>query len=186
MLNNDAAAPLASSSVHLDAALRALYSPPRSVNEHSVAEARRKLSTLFGSLASRRPQTIHRVVIADDARWFQVDGETPVSLQTRPTLRRILLALFDARCREPGVALDLRALMALGWPGEAMLASAALNRVKVAITTLRKLGLGVALLRAREGWLFDPGVAVMPPTQALAGARERGVPSLTGTSVSMT
>ena len=52
------------------------------------------------------------------------------------------------------------ALQSAGWPGERMHPEAASNRVYVAITTLRKLGLKPVLVRRDDGYLLDPEVTV--------------------------
>jgi len=43
--------------------------------------------------------------------------------------------------RAPGEGLGVRALLAHGWPGERVLVEAAETRVRVAISTLRSMGL---------------------------------------------
>ncbi len=39
-----------------------------------------------------------------------------------------------------------------------MTAAAAANRVKVALSTLRKLGMRDVILHRDDGWLLDPGL----------------------------
>jgi hypothetical protein len=62
-----------------------------------------------------------------------------------PLLRRLLTTLVEARLEEPGIALPRARLVEAGWPGEQMSTAAARNRINVAITRLRRLGL--------DGWL---------------------------------
>jgi hypothetical protein len=45
-----------------------------------------------------------------------------------------------------------------GWPGERMMAEAAMNRVHDALTTLRKLGLRDLLVTTAGGYMLDPGI----------------------------
>jgi predicted ATPase len=106
------------------------------------------------------------LVIGDDAAWFRMPGGERSELETRKILRKLLLLLADARLREPGVAVRLRALVACGWPGESMREKAALARVRVAMSTLRKLGLGERLQQHGDGYRLDPTlvVRVLPPT----------------------
>ncbi len=96
--------------------------------------------------------------IGPDARWFAFAEGPRVDLSRRGTLRKILLALAALRTESPDQGITVEALAALGWPGERMLAEAASTRVRVAIATLRKLGLRHALLTRDDGYLLDPGV----------------------------
>jgi hypothetical protein len=68
-----------------------------------------------------------------------------------------LEALVKAH-RGEGNPLGVPALAEAGWPGERILVEAAATRVRVAIATLRKLGLREVLLTRDEGYLIDPEV----------------------------
>jgi tetratricopeptide (TPR) repeat protein len=83
-------------------------------------------------------------------------GEAPIDLGARPQLLRIARAMAEQRVTAPGVALSQAALLALGWPGEKMTPDAAANRMKVALSTLRKLGLRALIQRTDAGYLLDP------------------------------
>jgi len=82
--------------------------------------------------------------------------EAVIDLSTRPQLMRLARALAEQRVLAPGVALSQDELLAHAWPGEKMTAEAAQNRMKVALSTLRKLGLRSLILRAETGYLLDP------------------------------
>jgi DNA-binding winged helix-turn-helix (wHTH) protein len=71
-----------------------------------------------------------------EATWFSTGGER-VDLSDRGSLRNVLRALLDAH----GAAVESALLIAAGWPGERIREDAARNRLRVAIATLRKLGL---------------------------------------------
>ncbi len=86
------------------------------------------------------------------------DGEV-IDLSRRDVLKRIVLALARARIERPGQAVSVETLVAEGWPDERILWGPALNRLKVALSTLRKLGLRDALERHEQGYLLDPGVS---------------------------
>jgi hypothetical protein len=58
------------------------------------------------------------------------------------------------------VALPRDALLEAGWPGERVLAEAGATRVRVAIATLRSLGLGDVLQTRDDGYLLDPDVGI--------------------------
>ena len=69
--------------------------------------------------------------------------------------------------RSPGEALSNDDLLSLGWPGEKLQPSAGTNRVRNALTQLRRLGLRDILLRNESGYLIDPQVPLsfQPPRQ---------------------
>ncbi|HWZ88016.1 MAG TPA: tetratricopeptide repeat protein, partial [Polyangiaceae bacterium] len=83
-------------------------------------------------------------------------GEPTIDLSSRPQLVRIVRALAEQRMTLPGVALSQDELLAYAWPGERMTADAAANRMKVALSTLRKLGLRSLIQRTDDGYLLDP------------------------------
>jgi hypothetical protein len=87
--------------------------------------------------------------------WFEVDGGKRVELGRRGALRRILAALAAKRALEPERGLKQSDLAIIGWPGERVLVDAASTRVRVAIATLRQLGLRSHLLTSDEGYLLD-------------------------------
>lgn len=100
------------------------------------------------------------LVVASDGATFRVREEAPVALGRRANLRRILVALAKHRLERPGAALAADVLLARGWPGERVLAEAGGTRVRVAIATLRRLGLAPFLLTDQDGYLLDPRVGV--------------------------
>ncbi|HRC58434.1 MAG TPA: hypothetical protein PKU97_21075, partial [Kofleriaceae bacterium] len=58
------------------------------------------------------------------------------------------------------LALSAERLIAAAWPDEQMSPPAALNRLHVALTTLRNLGLRDLLLRDGDGYLLAPDIAL--------------------------
>ena len=105
---------------------------------------------LFDGVASEGALTI-----SSSGRSFCAPGGEPVDLSTRRAPRLILRALAEQRERHPGVALDLDALLAAGWPGERLLTEAGATRVYTAIATLRRMGLKPYLLRCDDGYMID-------------------------------
>jgi len=83
-------------------------------------------------------------------------GKATIELSSRPQLVRIVRALAEQRMNRPGVALSQDELLAHAWPGERMTADAASNRMKVALSTLRRLGLRSLIQRTDDGYLLDP------------------------------
>jgi hypothetical protein len=96
------------------------------------------------------------LLVDHEGRWFRVRGQERVELAHRKTLARVFAALVAQRRSAPGVASSMAELLAAGWPEERVLERAGANRVHVALTTLRKLGLREWLLRRDEGYLIDP------------------------------
>lgn len=98
------------------------------------------------------------LLVAADCKWFRVGEGESVSIAHRANLQRILAALVDARRRAPGKPLSVEALYQAGWPGERIAGSASVNRVHVALATLRKLGLARALVRGHGGYMLEPAL----------------------------
>jgi len=92
------------------------------------------------------------------AAWFAWGDAAPVDLSKRGPLRRLLVTLADRHARAPGRGLAVDALADGAWPGERVLPTAAATRVRVAIATLRRLGLRAALVTREDGYLLDPSV----------------------------
>ena len=91
-------------------------------------------------------------VLRIDAKGFTL-GSLHVSLERRHALRRIVHALAT------GDALDWSALLEAGWPGEQVRAESGAHRVRVAVSTLRKLGLS-PLMTVEDGYQLDPKTPV--------------------------
>ncbi|MCB9707162.1 MAG: FHA domain-containing protein [Myxococcales bacterium] len=100
------------------------------------------------------------VLIDREGRWFRLPQRERVELAHRRTLARILAALVAQRAAAPGVPSSVAELLAAGWPDERVLERAGANRVHVALTALRKLGLRELLLRRDDGYVVDPDVDV--------------------------
>ena len=77
----------------------------------------------------------------------------------RRNLRLLLQAMILRRAERPGEAMSVDEVFAHGWPGERV-AVGAQNRVYVALSTLRKLGLRGVIERSREGYLIRPGASL--------------------------
>jgi hypothetical protein len=96
-----------------------------------------------------------RLVISAGSEWFQIGGRSPVMLETRIPLRRLLLALAEMKQTTPGAVLPVTAAFEAGWPGERATPTAAAMRVYTAIHSLRRLGLRGILVRRRRGYVLD-------------------------------
>jgi hypothetical protein len=93
--------------------------------------------------------------VARDGAWVDVGARGPVRLAHRPLLQRLLRALVAQHLRRPGVALAPDALLRAGWPNERALTHAGRNRLHVALATMRKMGLGVHLVRSDDGYHLE-------------------------------
>jgi predicted ATPase len=94
----------------------------------------------------------------DAASTLTLPSGEVVTLEARLQLRRLVVALGDHRMSAPGSVLTEADLLAAGWPGEKMAAAAAQNRVKVALSTLRKLGMRDVIVHQADGWMLDPSL----------------------------
>jgi predicted ATPase len=105
--------------------------------------------------SGRAPE--RRIAASPSGHWFELDER--VDLSRRRSLRLVLARLLDERARgDASVAWD--ALLEAGWPNERVGAEAGQHRVRVAILTLRKLGLGRHLQTTEEGYRLDPTVPI--------------------------
>jgi predicted ATPase len=117
--------------------------------------ARQAARMLERALASGARTTL---AVADDGSSFRAAGAPPVALGNRRLLCRLLALLADQHALRPGQPLGYDEISLALWPGERMLASAARSRIHVAISTLRKLGLGDLIRVASGGYYLDPAI----------------------------
>jgi predicted ATPase/Tfp pilus assembly protein PilF len=130
-------------------------------------------ATAFGSTPAPPPAAARRegapaaqavarpaLVVCESGRWFQPPRGERVSLQRRRALHLIVKALADVRVSGPGTALSVDELLGHGWPGEKVHPEAGADRVYMALSTLRKLGLREVLLSRDDGYLLDPKVSI--------------------------
>ena len=149
---------------HLTTSARArIHDPPLAASSEDVRFAARLLArSLAPPPSGLAPAASVRagLLIGPDARWFALGEEPRVDLGRRGAVRLILLGLVERRLALPGGTLGADALLGLGWPGERVLAEAGGTRVRVAVSTLRRLGLAGVLITRDDGYLLDPRVVV--------------------------
>lgn len=98
------------------------------------------------------------LVIGVETSWIVgTDGSRQVLGQAH---RRIVTALADLHRTAPGEILTMREILEIGWPGESPIAEAGANRVYVALTQLRRMGLRDLLERCDGGYRFVPDVQI--------------------------
>lgn len=126
---------------------------------------------MFQALLERRlPKAGTRSLrVGPDCAWLmRVDGELR-DLTRFSAARRLLLRLVVGWEREPGVPVPRTDLFAAGWPADNIGRSSALNRLRVELSRLRRMGLRSILLTKGAGYLLDPETSVLrldePPVE---------------------
>ncbi len=100
------------------------------------------------------------VSVAQDGSLVRLPNGTELDLSRRGVVKRILLILAHARVERPNAGVSVDTLIEEGWPGERVKYASALNRLKVALSTLRKLGMKDLIIRREDGYLLDPSIAL--------------------------
>ena len=89
------------------------------------------------------------------AQWFSL-GDVHVDLSRRKPVARLLWALVVAAERDPNARAGLTTaeLIAAGWPGERLVRNAGRIRLRVAVATLRTMGLVSRLVTTPSGYMI--------------------------------
>lgn len=104
------------------------------------------------------------LVIGPANTWFSTDDQPePVDLASRPIARRLFSALVAGRLENPGKPLPIADLIAAGWPDDKARSTALENRLWVALSRLRKLGLGDRIARIDGGYAIPLDVSIQDP-----------------------
>lgn len=101
------------------------------------------------------------LVVGVDGGWFRAPGGARVGLERRRSLALLLDRLTGERLAHAGATLGSAALFAAAWPGEKAITSAASHRVRVAIATLRKMGLRDAIITQPDGYALSSDLRVV-------------------------
>lgn len=113
-----------------------------------------------------RPLSQPLLRVAADGSWFETEEGGRADLGKRPSMRRIFAELVKHHAQAPGQGIATPAMIEAGWPGERILPFAAATRVRVAVSTLRRLGLRSFLITREDGYLIDPHARIV--TEELA------------------
>ncbi|MBK9072191.1 MAG: ATP-binding protein [Myxococcales bacterium] len=107
-----------------------------------------------------------QLVIAADAAWFARSGWPRVDMRRRRLLRRLLQTLVHQRLSDPAKPVTTRAMLEAAWPGEMIADQYLTNRLYVAISTMRDLGLGERLETVEGGYRLYYGkeLQIVPAT----------------------
>jgi predicted ATPase len=127
------------------------------------------------SQAAPRPPD-DALLIGPEGGWFRAPRGERVSLERRRPLARLLWRLAEERSNRAGAALAWDTLLAAAWPGERVIPRAGAHRVRVALSTLRKLGLRDLLRTTEDGYLLTTDVdTVLADAPPLLTASSLGV-----------
>jgi len=119
----------------------------------SFPELGELLSAPSVSVASAPAHRVHR-----DGQWYCGPEGELFRLGSRKTLARVLAVLVESYEQNRGTPLSIGTLLSKAWPNERINQRSGANRVYVALTTLRKLGLRDLLVRNGDGYMLDPDV----------------------------
>jgi predicted ATPase len=100
------------------------------------------------------------LAISEEGAWARLPHGPRIAFADRPLLARLVRHL--AHRRVLGEVATPTDLLAAGWPGERINAAAAANRLRVAITKIRQLGLGGLLVNRDGGYTLDAPVTIVP------------------------
>lgn len=142
----------------------ALLAEARALAEaHPSDDSRFALRAALVCLAGQGPRApAEPLIVRAGARGFRLPGaREDVDLRRRTPLQRIVLVLARRRLDAPGEALALEELLAAGWPGERVRYSAGTNRVHVALSTLRNLGLRAFLVSGPDGYALTSALPLI-------------------------
>lgn len=140
---------------HEALACRALAAAPPD-EPHVSREVRVARRSLTHAILSRTTDDLDvDVRVGWQAAWVEL-GAARIELESRSTLARLVWDLALRRILEPGGYGDVPALVAAVWPDERLRPGAAVHRLHVAVSTLRRLGLRDVLESCATGYRLAP------------------------------
>jgi predicted ATPase len=108
------------------------------------------------------PSTAPTLTVGIAGRGFRLPkSDTWVVLPESSPQRRLLDRLTEERLRSPQSVVAVSEMIEAGWPGDKANAGSALNRLYVALSALRKLGLKEYLVKQNGGYALSVGVLVI-------------------------
>lgn len=96
------------------------------------------------------------LVAHPDGRWLELPSGQRIDCSRRPLMRGLVRCLVAARLSSPGSPVSSERLIEAGWPAERIAPEIARNRLHVALTELRRLGLRELLRSSLDGYSLDP------------------------------
>ncbi|MEL6547031.1 MAG: hypothetical protein AAFQ82_20565, partial [Myxococcota bacterium] len=115
------------------------------------------LRTQLGALDSETPS--HVLLVSPDAQRFRPPGGEWHDFGRKASARRILAAFV--KLHQDGGAMSVEEIFRAGWGEQKIQADSVSNRVYVALSDLRKRGLGSILIRGDEGYQLDPAIRIV-------------------------
>ncbi|MBK8171727.1 MAG: hypothetical protein IPK60_15455 [Sandaracinaceae bacterium] len=100
------------------------------------------------------------VVIQREGRWMKLPTGRFVDMKAHRVLGGIVRKLAEERIVSPSIPVPPQRLVESGWPGENIQPKAAKNRLHVALSTLRKMGLQDALITTPAGYMLNPALTM--------------------------
>jgi len=132
--------------------------PKALARSDDVRFARRVLERALADTAQGIADPV--LVVGPDAQWLRLPSGETIDLERRKSARLLILALAKKRVEAPDVAMSSDELLRHGWPGESVREDAGLNRLRVALSLLRQLGLRDVIVKREEGYLLAPAIEV--------------------------
>lgn len=117
-----------------------------------------RVGRLLGGLETERSDARPVLRVAARGQWLERGRGPRVDLSRKRVVGRTAVVLAQARLDAPGRTLGVPELAAQCWPGERILPAAAANRVYVAVSGLRRAGVGPDLEREPGGYRIAPAV----------------------------
>ncbi|MEO8874206.1 MAG: hypothetical protein ABI461_01360, partial [Polyangiaceae bacterium] len=108
----------------------------------------------------------HAFMIASDGTWFKPPAAEIVSLAARPVLSGLMRELSREHLAAPGSVVTREDLVRAIWPDERSSRGSMGNRLSVALSTLRTLGLK-AIVATPRGISLEPSVRIEGPERAV-------------------
>lgn len=99
--------------------------------------------------------------VGPEVQWVRPPRGQRIELGRRHVLRRLVGCLLEGRQRRVGEPVTIEEAVEAAWPGEKIAWRAGQNRVRVAIASLRRMGLRGVLLTRGDGYLLDPDVPLL-------------------------
>jgi predicted ATPase len=125
-----------------------------------VRLAIRLLDQAFEGVASDPTRPVGSILtVGPSFLWVAVNG-TKIELEKRRAVRQILAALIHQHEASPGRPLSRADVQKAGWPSDALSRGVLGNRLNVALTTMRKLGLDSVLESRPAGLALRAGVRI--------------------------
>lgn len=100
------------------------------------------------------------LAVDSEAAWFRPPGGEIVSTGRKRLVQRLLKLLIEQR-ETDSPPISTQDVIDYLWPGEKIIAEAAMSRVYFTVNTLRKMGIGDLIISTPEGYGLEPDVELV-------------------------